>query len=189
MIKASHNDRNYIVDILRHSFDSNQSVNYILRQDSKRTARLQKLMEYSFDYCQLFGDVFITEDKKGCALVLKPDQKKNSLKSILLDAKLALNVVGVGDIKKVIAREAAINAIHPEGKLFYLWFIGVDPLQQNNGIGSKLLEEVINRAQAQNRIICLETSTLKNIPWYEKFGFTVYKELDFGYKLHCMKRE
>ena len=146
-------------------------------------------MEYSFDYCRLFGDVFLTEDRNGCALIIKPDEKKTSLKSILLDVKLALEVVGIGNVKKAMAREAAIKKIHPEGKLYYLWFIGVDPSEQNKGIGSKLLGELINKAKVQNRTICLETSTLKNIPWYEKFGFTIYKELDFGYKLYCMKRE
>lgn len=189
MLRANHSDRERIVDILSSSFDDNKSVNYIIKQDSRRPERLKKLMEYSFDYCRLFGDVFLTEDKKGCALIIKPDEKKTSLKSILLDVRLALSVVGIGNVKKAMARESAIKEIHPDGKLYYLWFIGVDPSEQNKGIGSKLLGEVINRAQAQNRTICLETSTLKNIPWYEKFGFTIYKELDFGYKLYCMKRE
>lgn len=189
MLPANHTDRERIVDILSSSFDDNKSVNYIIKQDSERQVRLKKLMEYSFDSCRLFGDVFLTEDKKGCALIIKPDEKKTSLKSILLDVKLVLGVVGIGNLKKAMDRESAIKKIHPDGKLYYLWFIGVDPSEQNNGIGSHLLGEVINKAQAQNRTICLETSTLKNIPWYEKFGFTVYKELDFGYKLYCMKRE
>ena len=189
MLRANHNDREHIIDILSSSFDDNKSVNYIIKQDSKRRERLKKLMQYSFEYCRIFGDVFLTEDRKACALIIKPDEKKTSIKSVLLDAKLVFGVVGIGNIEKAIARESAIKRIHPDGKLYYLWFIGVDPLQQNKGIGSKLLDEVINRAQAHNRIICLETSTLKNIPWYEKFGFTVYKELDFGYKLYCMKRE
>jgi ribosomal protein S18 acetylase RimI-like enzyme len=56
-------------------------------------------------------------------------------------------------------------------------------------LGSELMKEIITDATAMNRTICLETSTVKNILWYEKFGFKIYKELDFGYKLYCMKRE
>lgn len=35
MIKANYNDKNLIINILTKSFDSNQSVNYIVKQDKK----------------------------------------------------------------------------------------------------------------------------------------------------------
>jgi len=112
----------------------------------------------------------------------------NNLKSILLDIKLAISCLGLGNLKKTMEREAKVKEIQPKGLLYYLWFIGVDPREQNKGIGTQLLENVINEGVAQKRTICLETSTLKNIPWYEKFGFTTYHKLDFGYELFCMKR-
>jgi ribosomal protein S18 acetylase RimI-like enzyme len=73
--------------------------------------------------------------------------------------------------------------------MYYLWFIGVDPNEQHNGIGSALLNEVIREGTKKNRSIYLETSTLKNIPWYEKFGFKIYNELDLGYKLFFLRKE
>jgi len=73
--------------------------------------------------------------------------------------------------------------------MYYLWFIGVDPDQQNKGIGSSLIKEVIEEAHSQQRPVYLETSTLKNIPWYEKFGFKIYNELNLGYRLYFMKKE
>ena|ERR1035437_9531458 len=82
MIRAEYNDKNRVVDILTTSFDDNKSVNYIIKHDKKRVKRIKKLMEYSFDMCYFFGDVFLTDDKKGCALILLPDKKKTNLKSI-----------------------------------------------------------------------------------------------------------
>ena len=73
--------------------------------------------------------------------------------------------------------------------LRYLWFIGVDPTNQSKGVGSQLMNEIIAEAKEHSRIICLETSTIKNIPWYEKFGFVIYHQFDFGYELFAMKRE
>ena len=127
IFSEKYNDKNRIVDILASSFDDNKSVNYIVKQDRKRAQRMRKLMEYSFDVCYLFGDVFLTDDKKGCALIVLPDQKKTTLKSILLDAKLAISCVGLSNIKKAMDRESKINKIHPKGLMYYLWFIGVDP--------------------------------------------------------------
>ena len=72
MKKASYGEKNLIIDILTQSFDTNQSVNYIVNQDRKRLSRIRALMDYSFEVCTLFGEVFISDDKKACALIMYP---------------------------------------------------------------------------------------------------------------------
>lgn len=188
MKKAEYNDKDLIVDILTKSFETNQSVNYIVKQDSKRLSRIKSLMDYSFEVCYSFGDVFLSNDNKACALVLYPDKKKTTIKSVLLDAKLILSCVGLENIKKTLAREAIIKKIQPKEQMYYLWFIGVDPANQNTGIGSELLKELIEDSKLQERPIFLETSTLKNLPWYKKFGFNVYHEAELSYKLFFLNR-
>lgn len=188
MRKAEYNEKKLVVDILTKSFDTNQSVNYIVKQDDKRAKRVSALMDYSFEVCYLFGEVFLSDDKKACALITYPDKKKTTPKSILLDAKLILSCVGLKNIKKTLAREAMINKIQPKELKYYLWFIGVDPEYQNVGIGSVLLNEIIKDSEHKKRPIYLETSTLKNLPWYKKFGFDIYHELDLSYKLFFLKR-
>ncbi|MCD2424397.1 GNAT family N-acetyltransferase [Niabella pedocola] len=189
MREARIEDKETIIDILSEAFDANQSVNYIIPQDKSRMHRIRRLMSYSYNICKLFGEVFVTEDGKGCALVLFPDQKRFSLKGTLSDVQLALGVIGIKNVYKAMKREAVIKKHQPDSKLYYIWFIGVTPAAQGIGIGSQLLSELIQRATSLKRTICLETSTLKNIPWYEKQGFKIYKEIDFGYSLYCMKYE
>jgi ribosomal protein S18 acetylase RimI-like enzyme len=188
MKKASYENKALITEILYQSFKENKSVNYIVKQDSKRENRIKSLMDYSFDVCYLFGDIYLSEDDKACALVLYPEQKKATLKSISLDIKLMLNCIGIGNIAKALNRESKIKEIQPKEKIYYLWFIGVDPRYQGKGIGSKLMEELIKDSEEKQRPIYLETSTLKNIPWYKKFGFEIYHELEFSYKLFFLKR-
>lgn len=189
MEKAKYNDKELIVDILTNSFDTNQSVNYIVKQDEKRLKRVKALMDYSFEVCYLFGNVFLSDDKKACALVLYPDKKKISIKAILLDVRLILSCVGVENIKKTLARESLIKKIQPKSQMYYLWFIGVAPEYQNTGIGSVLLDELIEDSSLKKRPIYLETSTLKNLPWYKKFGFDIYHEADLSYKLFFLRRK
>jgi ribosomal protein S18 acetylase RimI-like enzyme len=189
MLRAEYKDKPLVVNILAKSFDDNRSVNYIIPQDSTRQRRVVKLMEYSFDYCSLFGEVYLSEEKKACALLVLPDKKKATFKSIMLDVKLALSCVGLFNLKKTLAREAKIKNVHPKSLMYYLWFIGVQPGDQHKGLGSSLLKELIARGDQLNRPMYLETSTLINIPWYKKFGFQIYEELDIGYKLFCLKRE
>jgi ribosomal protein S18 acetylase RimI-like enzyme len=189
MLKAGNEDKDWIIETLTKSFIDNKSVNYIVTQDAERENRIKALMAYSFEMCRLFGEVYVSDDKKACALILFPDYKKTTLKTLLLDAQLAFSAVGLTNISKAMQREAIINKQHPKGPLYYLWFIGVKPSEQGRGIGSKLLQEIINESVSQKRTICLETSTLKNVPWYNKQGFTVYNQLDFGYPLICMKKD
>lgn len=189
MKKADYNDKNLVVDILAESFDTNQSVNYIIKQDQKRAQRIRSLMDYSFEVCTAFGDVFLSDDNKACALIVYPDKKKSTLKSTLWDIKLILQSVGFGNIRKTIKREKLIGSIQPKIPISYLWFIGVNPVAQNQSIGSKLLQEIIDYSNNNKRPIYLETSTIKNLPWYEKFGFEVYNEQDLTYHLYFLKRD
>ncbi|WP_345956023.1 GNAT family N-acetyltransferase [Mucilaginibacter sp. PAMB04168] len=188
MIKAGKNHKSHVIEILTNSFEDNQSVNYIVKQDIKRKERIRALMDYSFEICYMFGAVYLSDDKKGCALVLYPDQKKFSIKSTLLDVQLLLNAIGLTRVSKAMSRESAIKSNYPNEPIYYLWFLGVFNADQNNGVGSQLLKEIIQDSQKLQKPIYLETSTIKNIPWYQKFGFSIYQELDFGYKLFMLRR-
>ncbi|MGN6214484.1 GNAT family N-acetyltransferase [Parafilimonas sp.] len=189
MRRAGKSDKVLIVDMLTKSFDTNASVNYIIRQGKKRIKRIRALMDYSFEVCHLFGDVFINTEGNACALIVYPDAKRTTLKSILLDAKLIFRCVGLGNLMKTIKREKIISSAQPKIPMTYLWFIGVFPSDQNNGIGSKLLQSIIDYSSYHDRPIYLETSTVKNLPWYEQFGFEVYHEVDLSYHLYFFKRD
>jgi len=187
MTKASKQDRNTVADLLSLAFATNKSVNYILKTGNHRSKYLKALMLYSFDYCWMFGDIWLTDDKNACVLMVYPDRKKTSLKSIFLDLKLICNAVGVRNITKTLKREKAIKEVHPQNPFCYLWYIAVHPSLQKNGIGTQLLKELVSESAKSGRHIYLETSTQPNVPWYEKNGFEIYKTLDFGFPLYCMK--
>ena len=71
---------------------------------------------------------------------------------------------------------------------YYLWFIGVHPNAQHKGAGSQLMQEIIRESERISRPLYLETSVVKNVAWYKRFGFGVYHELDLGYTLFFMRR-
>ncbi|NIJ52208.1 GNAT family N-acetyltransferase [Dyadobacter arcticus] len=189
MKEAASDDKGLIVDILTESFKDNQSVNYLIPADNRRLKRIRALMDYSYETCKLFGKVYVSDDKSGCALISFPERKKMTLKSLWLEVKLILNGIGFSNVSKAIKREKEISKNYPKSKIFYLWFIGVRPDSQNNGVGQKLMAEIIKESERMKRPIYLETSTMKNIPWYKKFGLDVYNQLDFGYNLFLIRND
>ncbi|MBB6108690.1 GNAT superfamily N-acetyltransferase [Mucilaginibacter lappiensis] len=188
MIKAEIVDKRLVVQLLTRAFEDNLSVNYIVRNDEQRTERIAALIDYSFNMCSLFGEVWLSNDRKACALILYPQHKKTTLSAILLDIKLIFKAIGVDGIRKALDRESKIKSKQPKEPMAYLWFIAVDPSEQHKGIGSKLLQEVITYSQDQQLMLYLETSTVKNLPWYDRYGFKVYDQLDLTHTLYFLKR-
>jgi GNAT superfamily N-acetyltransferase len=189
MIKGSNADKDLVIDLLTQSFDANQSINYIVRQDESRKAHIRALMDYSFEICYLFGEIWLSDDKKACALLLYPQEKRTTFKTVWLDIKLIFKAIGLGGIRKTLNRESKIKKNQPREDMVYLWFIGVNPADQHHGIGSKLLAEIITEANSKSHPVCLETSTLRNLPWYQRFGFEIYNQLELGYTLVFLKRK
>ncbi|MEH6305570.1 GNAT family N-acetyltransferase [Olivibacter sp. CPCC 100613] len=189
MIKATYNDKQLAVDILTDAFKENKSVNYIVKQDAKKNERVRNLMSYSFEVCCSSGDVFFSDDKTAVALVSYPDKKKITCKSVFLDLGLIFKTMSLTSAMKALKRESLIKKNYPTKEIYYLWFIGVSRENQGKGKGTQLLKELIEHSDTLNRKVYLETSTLRNIPWYEKFGFRVFKELNFDYTLYMFTRD
>jgi ribosomal protein S18 acetylase RimI-like enzyme len=189
MHRATAADKTTVINILTISFISNKSVNFLVRQGPRRSLRIRALMAYAFELCMLFGQVWLDDEQQACALLIFPETKKTSFRSMLLDLQLIRHCIGWSSVRKVMAREAAIRAIHPPGPKAYLWFIGVAPAAQHKGLGSQLMQELLAEPSLRGRTFCLETSTQANLPWYARFGFERYHEFDWGYRLYCLKQE
>lgn len=185
MRKATYQDRESIVSILEQAFQNNRSVNYIA---GKEEHKIRYLMEYSFENCMDTGEVFISDDGKACAMIQFQDRKKFSWKSTFLDIQLILKTIGLGNIPKALARESFIKKHYPKEPFTYLWFVGVSPERQGHGFGSEILKYVLDYSKALNRPVYLETSTERNLPWYQKHGLEIYSESDrFGFPFYFLK--
>jgi len=186
MITAQKKDKPLIVELLVECFCDSRSIHYIIENDAKGKSHIKALMAYAFDYCLNFGEVFLSEDKLACALVLYPEKKIISIESIWRQLHFVLQFSGTRYFKKISARQKVIREIHPHDLKFHLWFMGVRPDMQRRGIGSRLLKELIAASKQQQRIFCLETPDSRHIPWLHKHGFGIYRQLDLGHLLYCM---
>lgn len=75
---------------------------------------------------------------------------------------------------------ATIDKAHREVREphWYLALLGCDPLWQGRGVGTALLEPVLDRADKEGTCAYLETQKVENIAWYGRRGFKVVKELE-----------
>lgn len=66
-----------------------------------------------------------------------------------------------------------VTARHPTGDHWYLGMLATDPLWQGRGVGSKLLQPVLQRADDQGVDVYLETQKESNLAYYGRTGFEV----------------
>lgn len=181
--------KNYtkINHILTKAFVNNKSVNYVLKQ--KKEKYISRLMDYSLYMGEKFGKILINEEETACAILIDHKKKKTTLGTLIQDIKFACCISGLKNAQKVVKKERITHETLPKNIDFIqLWFFGVDVLNQDKGIGSFFLQEVIEYYKEKKEAIVLETSTLKNIPFYEKNGFKIYSvnKEDFGFDFYFL---
>ncbi len=178
-----------VKEILVESFLDNKSIQDIVKQDAKREERLELLIEYSIFMGEAFGKIYLNKEMSASAIVIDSERKKTTLTSIIWNVKLAFSVIGLKNALSVLKRLSLISKFYPDSPYVYLWFIGVKSEEQGKGLGSELLKEIIK--DSGDKAIYLETSTERNFPFYEKYGFkkvTNFKQL-VGYNLHLYKHQ
>lgn len=192
MIKADKTHKERVIEILSECFETNKSVNWIIKQDAKRVERIRYLIDYSFDTCIETGHIYLTEDLSGAIVCSNSDDKLPVLEEAYLTLRFVLKVTGITGIGKALRREKYINQFHPKDQEFiYIWFIGLKKNEQGKGLGPAMLQEVIDRSNEEQIPIYLETSNERNLNFYKKHGFDVYHiapEDVFGFKLYFLRR-
>lgn len=74
------------------------------------------------------------------------------------------------------AIDDALERASPE-PVWYLGVLGVDPAWQGRGLGSRLMQPILERADAEGLAVTLETGQPRNLPLYRRHGFEVTAEL------------
>ena len=69
---------------------------------------------------------------------------------------------------------------HPDEPCYHLAFIAVDPSQQGNGYGSKILAHTLEACDNDKKLAYLESTNPANLPLYQRFGFEVVGEIQAG---------
>jgi ribosomal protein S18 acetylase RimI-like enzyme len=83
---------------------------------------------------------------------------------------------GMYDIRVNMRWLDEIDKVHPDEPHFYLEYLGVEPQQQGKGLGSIILQHLINKADDEHVGCYLENADPRNIPFYQRFGFQVISE-------------
>jgi len=71
-----------------------------------------------------------------------------------------------------------MDKLHPHEPHWYLLLLGADPLVQGKGVGTRLLQAGMARADAQGLPCYLETQKPENLAFYGRHGFAVTNTIE-----------
>lgn len=177
--KATFADADRLVLSLVRAFDDDPLINWILRQDSKRSRAFD--LYFRTALCGITmprGDVFVTDDCAGGALWLPSDKAEIGLAQQLSLLPDMIRAVRLRGVKRLMGVLDAMNKAHPHERHYYLQFVGVEPTHQGKGLGSALMQPMLARCDREESGAYLENTQEENIAFYERLGFVVTGELD-----------
>ena len=191
MIEANRQHKDLTVDILVSAFEddkTNNSINFVVKQDARRVERMKVLMGYLFEKALLFGKVFLSENKKACLLVIFSKKERTTLKTIALDIELAFKCIGLKNIFKVLKRQQLMKRFYPEENHIRPIIMGVSKDYFGRGSAAKIVLQVLHPYNEKRLPVIIDTVSDKNVKLYRKFGFKIkHKDESLGYPIYFMR--
>ena len=173
MQQATKEDIPSLINILAPAFADNRSVNRCVKQDSKRMERIENQIRYISNISLRNEMAFVNKDKTTAMLSNLSYGSKATLSD---DLYFITKVSGVGLGLQLLKREKLLKAMNPTYDFCHLWFIGVVPELQGQGLGTETLNFLKAQCEQKGLPIHLETSNPRNIKFYENNGFTLQEK-------------
>ena len=165
---------------LARAFYDDPVMTWLLPDDKARTAQLSRLFATMTRYHHLSrGGVEVACDGPGvggAALWDPPNQWRETHLEDLRMTPAFLRVFRFRTAKGRAVQEM-MRRLHPEEPHWYLAVLGSDPTVRGQGFGQALMHSRLDRCDAENCPAYLESSKPENVPYYERFGFTVTDEI------------
>ncbi|MFJ6072380.1 GNAT family N-acetyltransferase [Streptomyces sp. NPDC093065] len=176
---AGADDRDLVVRLLDEAFQDDPVSSWVFPGTDYRRRTHHRLMAAFADAVLADGRIDLTEDGAACALWLPvpaaepggPEPDGGSGGSTR-DAPARIREAVDPDNERVEAIARLTDGIHPTDRAHeYLWMIGVVPGRQGEGLGTALIESVLDRCDREGLPACLEASSARGKVLYERLGF------------------
>lgn len=145
--------------------------------DRRHREALAQYFDYSIQEGRAFGRCVHLEDPAiGVAVWLLPqpaDVRSRAAEKKMIFLEEVLGAEGSANYARIVEFMHTRTAKYVPDSAWYLSIVAVDPAAQGRGLGRKLLEPTIAEADRAAIPCFLETFTPRNIPFYERIGFSV----------------
>ncbi|MER6344082.1 GNAT family N-acetyltransferase [Streptomyces sp. NPDC001595] len=172
---AGEGDREAVVRLLDEAFRDDPVSRWVFLDEEYLRATHHRLMAAFTDIVLAEGWIDVTEDGSACALWLSVPAAGPDDGHAAEDDGPALVRAAVDPANERVELIGRLTAeIHPAERAHaYLWMIGVAPHRRGEGLGSALIQAVLDRCDRDGLPAYLEASNADSRRLYERLGFAV----------------
>lgn len=174
--RATDADRETLGEVLGRAFHDDPVFEWLVPDAAARDERLPSAFAAFADVYLSHDETYLAGSGAGAALWAPagsqpvPDDQAEELGEQLAAA------LG-DDAERAVQLDELLEEHHPEQPCFYLQFVGVVPEHRRRGLGSRMLEVVLQRCDATGVPAYLEATSVDNRRLYQRHGFEVVGEL------------
>jgi len=161
------------------AFYEDPVMEWFLPDESQRMRRGERMFESIFlkRVCLPHDETYTTESIVGGALWMPPGKWKLRL---LDNLRLLPHMAAAWgrNLPRALRSLSYLDSKHPHAPHYYLFILGVEPEWQGKGIGTSLMQPILERCEAERMPAYLEATTPRNRELYRRNGFEVVKEIE-----------
>jgi ribosomal protein S18 acetylase RimI-like enzyme len=161
--------------LLSDAFADDPVADYFLRADGGRETARRRFFGLIAKVGAEVGAVWLVRDGETALAASiwapPPGIVTTSIVEEIAMAPVFLSVSGLKRLPRLLRLREAMDARHPKAPHWYLFFLGVSPAAQGQGLGAALLGANLATVDSEAGAAYLENSNPRNRGLYERAGF------------------
>ncbi|MEI2724795.1 MAG: GNAT family N-acetyltransferase [Verrucomicrobiota bacterium] len=163
------------VATLVQAFAEDPVAVHLFPDPADRPAGMAHIFQMGLRYAQRYGQIDGIQSAGAVAVWIRPPYATPSRGRLVRAGILTTPfIVGWRATRRMLRYEHFIESCRMQALAvphWYLFCVGVRPEQQGQGLGAALIQHGLQRGQAAGVPCYLETSNVRNLPFYQKHGF------------------
>ena len=177
-------------DALGRAFLDDPVMRWFFPDDGRRAAYTRRFFRLRVQAMLAQDEVYTTDDHAGAAVWAQPGRWEAPPLASLMFVLRVMPMVG-RRAPTLLRGWSKVDAAHPAEPHYYLAILGTDPDAQGRGVGSALIQPVLDDCDRNEIPAYLESSNPRNHPFYARHGFRITGDLVLpkGPRIWTMWRE
>jgi ribosomal protein S18 acetylase RimI-like enzyme len=169
-------------EILTNAFAADPIVTYFRdRPEKERRELIKWFIKIALHYSYKDGQIYTTQNLDGVAIWIPPEKfPLNDFRLLMLGGYALPFKISPNKLLEFVYLFLQAEKQHKQNvdrQHWYLLMLGVAPDRQSQGIGSLLLQPILERADRAGLSCYLEATTKRSVRFYQKHGFEAIGEI------------
>lgn len=173
--RAARDDATRVGTALADAFSDDPVFAWLIPPDvgNRRERMVTFFTSMARTYLRRDKHVYLAGDGVGAAMWSAPGSWTLPMSEIARESVPSLRAFGA-NLLRALRTQLEVESEHPKDpKHWYLGYLGVRSDSQGQGVGSVMLREVLDEADAAGVPAYLESSNERNLTLYQRHGFAV----------------